>query len=746
MNGLNNFNNNNQYQNFNQQRNFQQNNMNQNSNQEMNNNNQDFNNKIKQDNDEGFILRASIFHYFKSEYNKYFEPGFYTLSAGIYEFADLVKNYRINGDNLLNRNINNQNMNQNNYNHNPPVNNFNQMNFQNQNINQYGNYQISQNNNFNQNFQNINNNNKYNDQQQFNNNFYSKNINNRFNNLNNDFQGNQNNQPIINNNQQYLNNGYNNNGPQFNLNPNNPRNNNQNNFNRNIQGNNNLLNNNNNNEKNILEFKSENNLMNNSEEIKLRGINKGRILNSRENNASNLENNVKNSNNNQMPKNVFSSTQYFEMINDKSNINDSNNRINNQSNYISIAECDDTEYLFLNNQNNLSQQNNKSYNKNISQNNNKINYVDNGSSIINNNFNNMNNNNMNNNNMNNNNRSNNNMSNNNMSNNNMNNNNINNNNNMNNNNMINSNNNNMSNNNMNDNNMNNTKNNNNTNNNETNDNKNNNRTNNTNNNNNNAIPNIFEDNETFEISNMNYPTPQELNGDEEGHNFSFGKDVVPEMSIMTEEELPSEIHNHPIIKAPFSDEVCIICNEKKSCQKGNKCNSCSFKMCENCVYLVVRQYYSSERHRHNLVIKEKDNYKCDVCKRNSEFRNKFCFYCDECNYGICLECFIPQIKNKEESIHEHPLKYKDSFPALVCKICGEEKKEGYKCNYCQMELCHNCYNNVKNKKGNFSHKHKLILDLKNDWNCAICKNKNKDKICFICKECNLNYCLNCFFK
>ncbi len=173
-------------------------------------------------------------------------------------------------------------------------------------------------------------------------------------------------------------------------------------------------------------------------------------------------------------------------------------------------------------------------------------------------------------------------------------------------------------------------------------------------------------------------------------------------------------------------------------------------MCENCVCILVPYYYSFDKHKHNLMIKEKENYKCDICKRTSGFKNKFCFFCDECNFGICLECFIPQNKNEKEKVHEHPLKFNNNIPSLICKICGEGKKEGYKCDCCKMELCNNCYNNLINnlinKKGSISHQHKVLLGLRDKWSCTICKNENKNQICLICKDCNLNYCLNCFFK
>ena len=280
-------------------------------------------------------------------------------------------------------------------------------------------------------------------------------------------------------------------------------------------------------------------------------------------------------------------------------------------------------------------------------------------------------------------------------------------------------------------------------------NNNNNINNNLNNNSNNIIDNFMTDEGNYDISNMIYPTPEELNGNDGKRNsLSFdNNNEVPEMSLMTDEELPSEIHIHPIIKAPLSQEICIICLEKKTCLKGHKCNLCPLKICEQCVYSVVSHYYSNDKHRHSLVLVEKRNYQCDECKKSNGFKNKFCFYCEECDFGICLDCFIPRKKDEEDQIHEHLIINQDNLPLLVCQICGERKNEGYKCNGCQIELCNKCYNNIKSqKKNNNLHAHKVFLSFRDNWTCNICKKKNLGKISFLCKQCNLNFCLNCFLE
>ena len=250
---------------------------------------------------------------------------------------------------------------------------------------------------------------------------------------------------------------------------------------------------------------------------------------------------------------------------------------------------------------------------------------------------------------------------------------------------------------------------------------------------------------------MIYPSQKEI-GENEKQNLilSCKKDnFCPEMSVLIDEEIPTEAHSHPIIKAPLSNEICIICNQKKECKKGYKCNICQLRICDKCVKSLIKNFYSNEKHKHTLLLKEKDNYQCDICKKYKDFKNKFCFYCEECNYGICLDCFIPESKNveEEEKLHEHPLINGNNFESLICQKCGEEIKEGYKCNDCEFCLCNNCYNYIINhKRKNNLHVHKMFLSLREKWSCYECKNNNKENISFFCKECNLDYCLNCFLE
>jgi hypothetical protein len=242
-----------------------------------------------------------------------------------------------------------------------------------------------------------------------------------------------------------------------------------------------------------------------------------------------------------------------------------------------------------------------------------------------------------------------------------------------------------------------------------------------------------------------YPTKDELQDDQgELPSFSYMKDACPEMSVLADDELPKEIHNHQIVKSSLSGDMCIICLKKKSCEKGHICNFCPLIICDKCVKMIITQYYSSDKHRHSLVLKIINSYKCELCKKK-EFPNNFCFCCDECNFRICLSCFLPNNKNEDDQIHDHSL-LKEFDTSLECKKCGEKKKEGIKCNNCNLELCSDCYNEIidRNRK-DYLHEHKMFLNQTDNWTCNECK-KSEGKVAFSCKQCNIDYCLNCFLE
>ena len=224
------------------------------------------------------------------------------------------------------------------------------------------------------------------------------------------------------------------------------------------------------------------------------------------------------------------------------------------------------------------------------------------------------------------------------------------------------------------------------------------------------------------------------------------------MSYISEEDFPNEIHNHQINKSSLKGDLCIICYEKKICAKGYKCDTCSFILCDICTSLVLSSHFSNEKHRHSLILMEKKT-KCDTCQR---YINNFCFHCEECDFSNCINCYIPQIKDKiqekkkeEESekqniFHEHYLTY--IFKSFSnCLLCEEETDQGYSCYDCGLKMCINCLNDIfyKSKLLEF-HKHQLKIRFNRDINCEKCNCNLIDKVYLFCNECQKNFCVNCF--
>ena len=237
-----------------------------------------------------------------------------------------------------------------------------------------------------------------------------------------------------------------------------------------------------------------------------------------------------------------------------------------------------------------------------------------------------------------------------------------------------------------------------------------------------------------------------------GASYSEVNDINTEMSYISEEDFPNEIHNHPIIKSSLKGDLCIICLEKRICAKGYKCDKCSFILCDMCISLVLSSHFSNEKHRHSLTLMEKKT-RCDTCQR---YINSFCFHCEECNFSNCINCYIPQLKDKikekkKEEESEKQNNFHEQYLTFIfksfskCLLCEEEYDQGYSCYDCGIKMCINCLNDIfyKTKLLEF-HKHQLKIRFNRDINCEKCKCNLIDKAFLFCNECQKNFCINCF--
>ena len=159
--------------------------------------------------------------------------------------------------------------------------------------------------------------------------------------------------------------------------------------------------------------------------------------------------------------------------------------------------------------------------------------------------------------------------------------------------------------------------------------------------------NCFDSVKTIDSINASLPRNIEQESDmilfkmDKKNSFSDKNDSL-QMSLVMEEELPKELHEHLIIQSPLSNDTCLICSKEKNSENGRKCKICQFSICPSCVSSVVSNYYSNDMHKHPLVLESKEKYFCQACKKNSDLlNNKFCFHCKECNFSVCIKCFCP---------------------------------------------------------------------------------------------------------
>ena len=217
-------------------------------------------------------------------------------------------------------------------------------------------------------------------------------------------------------------------------------------------------------------------------------------------------------------------------------------------------------------------------------------------------------------------------------------------------------------------------------------------------------------------------------------------------SVQITDEMPNDIHNHPLSNGPINNEKCTICNEERSCDKGYRCYQCPLVICDKCANNIRVEYYYNFKHGHPLYLINEGNRECNICQRQTNFITFF-FNCRRCNYNICLNCFTPERKKDDYTLHEHPLKYYNDSNPMKCQICEKEAKCGYKCNICKVELCQECAYNIFSQNKRYElHNHPLYLTLRDRWNCTKCQCGFRNNISFSCKNCYIDICVKCFLE
>ena len=95
--------------------------------------------------------------------------------------------------------------------------------------------------------------------------------------------------------------------------------------------------------------------------------------------------------------------------------------------------------------------------------------------------------------------------------------------------------------------------------------------------------------------------------------------------------------------------------------------------------------------------------------------------------------------------HMHPLFQQKSDKD--CKICKKNiyGGPGYICKDCELIICYDCFQNI-NYATKFEniHLHPLILRVKPNWKCGCCQKNYSGTASFFCQSCDFDACSKCY--
>ena len=239
--------------------------------------------------------------------------------------------------------------------------------------------------------------------------------------------------------------------------------------------------------------------------------------------------------------------------------------------------------------------------------------------------------------------------------------------------------------------------------------------------------------------------------------------MQPEYTQNLQQENYDSFHEHPLNYEQRLNDNCKVCSIKIDGKEGYKCKECPLILCLECLNNIFYGTKNKSLHNHDLILQNRTNWKCNICKKKN---GNASFYCKECDFDACCDCYLgktkqgfqinyqisedyhPETISIEETGHEHPLNYKDNLKEK-CGLClnSVKNKKGYKCKFCSLTLCLKCTNKIFKKEKNKSvHKDDLLLMSRKSWRCNLCKKQFKNIVSFYCKKCDFDSCVDCYIK
>lgn len=101
---------------------------------------------------------------------------------------------------------------------------------------------------------------------------------------------------------------------------------------------------------------------------------------------------------------------------------------------------------------------------------------------------------------------------------------------------------------------------------------------------------------------------------------------------------PENIHEHELNYSQNLNNICTICYSNIENKSGYKCDKCDVVLCEDYSNQVFGGEKRTTIHPHQLLLTNRNNWSCDICKNSFKKASSFC--CKKCNFDACYSCYI----------------------------------------------------------------------------------------------------------